>query len=463
MNLRLSTRLALATAVLVPLLVLGAGFTVLTIAAHDLRAQADRQLRDRITALVPAARGLLAAQDTARPAAARKSFRQLYGAALDIGVRLTGPDGTVRAADGPQPADGSVHTAGWRTRTRRIADPQDGGPAELTVYSSNRAVDRQIDGVRTAVLWTAAGAAPASALLALLVARRAAVPLRRLRDRTAALDPTALSGASASFAQRRTGVAEVDELAAVLHAILTRYDAQAGRTAQALESARSFASAAAHELRTPLASMRPNLDVLAAAGTGRLSEAEHAEIVADLTEQHQRIDATLTALRTLARGELVDTAALRPADLAETVDAAVADLRRRCPGVEVRAELPEQLTLPAWEPGLRILVDNLLGNALVHGRPPITVTLRQEGGDAVLVVQDAGPGIPPAERETVFERFRRRTGSPGSGLGLALAAQQAALHGGTVRAAEAAPLPGARMEVRLPTKNPQGGPLTSGP
>jgi two-component system sensor histidine kinase PrrB len=107
--------------------------------------------------------------------------------------------------------------------------------------------------------------------------------------------------------------------------------------------------------------------------------------------------------------------------------------------------------LQGWPDGLRLIVDNLLANAAVHGGRRVEVDVRRDDGALVLLVDDDGPGIAPVERERVLERFARGEGTraPGSGLGLALVAQQAALHGGGVRIGDA-PLGGARVEVRLP-------------
>ncbi|MEV6110681.1 sensor histidine kinase, partial [Streptomyces sp. NPDC051940] len=114
-----------------------------------------------------------------------------------------------------------------------------------------------------------------------------------------------------------------------------------------------------------------------------------------------------------------------------------------------------------WEPGLRSTLNNLLTNAAVHGATDgtpsrITVTVRPDPARdaAVLTVDDEGPGIAPEERARVFDRFRHRPGSPGSGLGLTLVAQQTALHGGTV---EVTPPPsgcGARFVLTLPLDGP---------
>jgi signal transduction histidine kinase len=105
-----------------------------------------------------------------------------------------------------------------------------------------------------------------------------------------------------------------------------------------------------------------------------------------------------------------------------------------------------------WEPGLRLLVENLLENAARHGRPGgrVRATLDDEGGALVLHVEDDGPGIAAADRRRVFEPFVRVHGEerPGSGLGLALVAQQARHHGAAVGLTES-PLGGARVTVRF--------------
>ncbi|TQF07215.1 sensor histidine kinase [Kitasatospora acidiphila] len=118
-----------------------------------------------------------------------------------------------------------------------------------------------------------------------------------------------------------------------------------------------------------------------------------------------------------------------------------------------------ELRVFGWEAGLRIVCDNLLANAAVHGHRPgeparVTVGLRRVGEQAVLTVDDDGPGVPVAERAAVFDRFHRRAGSPGSGLGLTLVAQQVTLHRGTVTVDTPPGGRGCRFEVRLPLVQP---------
>ena len=91
--------------------------------------------------------------------------------------------------------------------------------------------------------------------------------------------------------------------------------------------------------------------------------------------------------------------------------------------------------ITGWPDGLRLLVDNLIENAIRHGGDRVTVGLGRDHGTLLLTVADDGPGVPVADRARIFERFTRGAqagGSPGSGLGLALVAQQAQLQGGDV-------------------------------
>ena len=123
--------------------------------------------------------------------------------------------------------------------------------------------------------------------------------------------------------------------------------------------------------------------------------------------------------------------------------------------LEVSVRTVAGVRVHGWEQGLRSALDNLLANAWTHGRSEdgvarIEVTLRPPGGGhrttAVLVVDDQGPGIAPERREEVFLRFRRGPDSPGSGLGLTLVAQQAALHQGRITVSDR---PGGRLGTRF--------------
>ncbi|MGW7818510.1 ATP-binding protein [Streptomyces puniciscabiei] len=457
---KLSTRIALAVGCTVPLLVLACGWLLLNLVARDLHRTEDQHLRQRAVAVAPEARALLRATANGRPKAADTRERKLFSAALDVGVRVVGPGADFTG--GPQPgptvalpdvSSGFVTVRdgarGWRALARPLKGPSVSGT--LWVFSPDTADRTQLRLVRRRVVLTAVLAAPLSGLLAWGLATGASAPLRRLTRRTAGLDPRTTT---ARLPEERTGVREVDELAATLRTVLARYDEQAARTAEALDTARSFSSAAAHELRTPLMSMGTNLDILT--DHPGLPDADRTEVLADLRREQARLLGLLVMLRELGRGDLVEAEAFRDVDLSEVADAAVAEARRRAPDADIALDAAPGLTVHGWEPGLRLLLDNLLGNALAHGRDTegrVRVRVGVHGGaeHVRVTVDDHGPGVPPAARARIFERFQRGPDSAGSGLGLTLVAQQAALHRGSVTVREGPDGTGARFEVRLPS------------
>ncbi|MEU9477070.1 HAMP domain-containing sensor histidine kinase [Streptomyces sp. NPDC048191] len=456
---RLSTRIALAVGCTVPLLVLAAGGLLLALVARDLYQAEDQQLRQRAVALAPEARALLRASAGGRPKAADTRERQLFSSALDVGVRLVGTDTTF--SGGPQPAGAvtlpdrssgfatvRVGGRGWRALARPVRTATASGT--LWLFSPDTADRTQVRLVRDRVVLTALLAAPLSGLLAWGLAARASAPLTRLTRRTAGLDPRT---STTRLPEERTGIREADELAATLRTVLARYDEQAARTGQALDTARSFSSAAAHELRTPLMSMGTNLDILTEHPD--LPVPERAEVLADLHREHARLLGLLVMLRDLGRADLVEAEAFRPVDPSDLADAAVAEARRRAPDADLTLDAAPGLTVHGWEPGLRLLLDNLLGNALAHGRDAegrarVRVGVTGSAGQVVITVDDHGPGVPADARARVFERFRCGPDSAGSGLGLTLVAQQAALHRGSVTVTDGPDGTGARFEVRLP-------------
>lgn len=468
---KLSTRLAVAVGVTVPLLVLASGVLLLRLMTKDAKSEVDAHLQARAAVVVPIARNVLRVRRTGREVLAQTRERRLFSAALDVGVRVvagggaSAGGGSVAAEGGPQPPDSvtlplvgqaaSPVTVSYGGQSwRALALPVRGGQAgdAVWVFAPESAVDDGVAAVRRRVFVIALIAAPASALLALAIAERATLPLRRLQRRASGLDPRV---STARLEHTPSRVTEVDDLAHTLQTILARYDEQAARTREALETARSFSAAASHELRTPLMSMRTNLEILAA--HPGLDAAERAEAVADLQAEHARLQGLLVTLRALAQGDLVEADSFAPVDLGELLEASAADAARRHPRDRITVHASAGLRTSGWEPGLRMVTDNLLANALVHGRTPgtgtaaVEVVLSARQGGALLTVDDHGPGIPPHAREQVFQRFERGAGSPGTGLGLTLVAQQVALHSGTVGiTGRPDGLPGTRFEVRLP-------------
>ncbi|MGW1065313.1 sensor histidine kinase [Streptomyces aureus] len=463
---RLSTRIALAVGASVPVLVLATGWLLLRLVAADLHDQQDAHLRRSAAAVAKDARGLLRASAADRSAAVERTReRRLFTSALDVGVRLVGPSetftggpqpdpGVALPANAPVPVTLRAGGASWRVLSTRVTGTRPGVRGTLWLFAPDTAPDTQLRLVRRRVVTVALLAAPLSGLLAGAVAGRASRPLRRLRDSASGLDPRT---SAARLDHTPARIAEVDDLAHALQTVLSRYDEQAARTEEALATARSFASAAAHELRTPLMSMQTNLEILTEHPA--LPAPDRDEVLDDLRREHARLLGLLVMLRELGRGDLVEADAFGPVDLADVVEASAREQRRRHPLAHIAADCPPGLRVHGWEPGLRTVVDNLLINALVHGGCPdgrparVDVTVRAHGGHAVLCVDDQGPGVAPERRGTVFERFVRRPDSPGSGLGLTLVAQQIDLHRGSVRVLEPPSGTGTRVEVLLPLPN----------
>lgn len=251
------------------------------------------------------------------------------------------------------------------------------------------------------------------------------------------------------LAPAASGVREADELAAAVGAMLQDVSDAQSRTATALDTARDFAAASAHELRTPLTAMRTDLEVLT---TLELSDAQRIEILGDLARTQGRLEATLTALERLASGELSSEKDHIDLDLTELCDLAAEDAQRQHRGLTVTVDAPPGLVVRGLPAGLRLALDNAVTNAVRHGgaRHVVIGAHRGDDGGVTITVDDDGLGIPEPERAVVFERFRRgsHVTKSGSGLGLALVAQQAGLHGGDARLEDSA-LGGARLVVTL--------------
>jgi len=238
--------------------------------------------------------------------------------------------------------------------------------------------------------------------------------------------------------------AEVAPLVTALNALLLRVQGS-------FEAQRAFVADAAHELRSPLTALKLQIELLGRAGAAPVTP----QAVAELSAAMQRAQRLVEQLLALARAEPGGAESARvPTDLAEAARQAVADAvplaATRATGLELDA--PGLLQVLGDAQALRVLVRNLVDNAVRYAGPgaQVQVSLRAEGPEAVLRVDDSGPGIPPAERERVFARFYRRDGQSetGSGLGLAIVQAVAQRHGAAVVLGES-PLGGLRVEVRL--------------
>jgi two-component system sensor histidine kinase PrrB len=249
------------------------------------------------------------------------------------------------------------------------------------------------------------------------------------------------------------GVWEAVEIAEAVEGMLARIGKEQQRTKAALESARDFASVASHELRTPLTAMRTNLEVLS---TLELEPEQRDEVIDDIIRTQSRIEATLTALERLAQGELSTAADHVRLDVTELLDRAAHDAMRTYPDVLIELEPSPTVLMLGLPTGLRLVIDNAIANAVKHGHATrIRLSAISSRAGVEIAIDDNGAGVPEEERQAVFERFSRGSTASrsGSGLGLALVAQQAELHGGTA-SLSVSPLGGARLLLRLPGPTP---------
>lgn len=237
---------------------------------------------------------------------------------------------------------------------------------------------------------------------------------------------------------------EIAPLVTELNRLLVRLNA-------AFQAQRAFVADAAHELRSPLTAVRLELQLLDRAP----DDAARAEARENLGAAVERAIHLVEQLLTLARneprdavGELSAVALDQAAadGVSDTVSAAMAR------GVELEADgVP--VTIRGDRDALRTLVRNLVDNAVRYtpSGGHVRVRTQKDGDEAVLEVDDTGPGIPPADRERAFDRFYRRSSSPegGSGLGLAIVKAIVDRHGAQI-ALDDAPSGGLRVTVRFP-------------
>ncbi|MER7571044.1 HAMP domain-containing sensor histidine kinase [Streptomyces sp. NPDC126514] len=454
-------RAALAATLVVAVALVAAGAVVLLTLRSNLTGQADseadeaaRSVATQIAQDVPYADLDL---DEDHPVQVVDEDRRVLAVSEGLetisGTGVSGVTPTTGGTEGPDDDDGddaddprigelgdvSWHGRGWATvdgeRTEyRFARMEVTDPRDRTVLvHAGASLEAERDAVRTASTVMLIGL---PALLAVvgsvtwLVTRRALRPVEGIRREMAEIT------ASEDLSRRVPEPATHDEVA--------RLARTTNETLSALETSverqRRFVADASHELRSPIASLRTQLEVAAA----------HPELL-DLdgavedTVRLQRLAADLLLLARLDAGE-------RPVGARVDLAALAGEEAEGRAGVMVRADGPVEVTGSRGQLG-RVLA-NLLDNAARHARAAVTVTVRREGDRAVLQVADDGDGVAVADRERIFERFvrldeARSRDDGGAGLGLAIARDVAERHGGTLTVGDA-PTGGALFELRLP-------------
>lgn len=341
-------------------------------------------------------------------------------------------------------------------------------PSGVEVYAAQdlTGVEQELTTLTRSAVITAALVLPIAVALALLAARTVLSPVRKLSTTARRLADGDLDART-----RPRGVDELAALTRTVNEMAESLQSSMVSMAQMQEDARRFAADVSHELRTPLTTLTAAVEVLGdALDHGPLSDRESPDARDARESAHLAITETrrlvqmVEDIMEIARFDS-STAPIRrePTDVLALVRSTV-----RARGWEAEVELPPQdpttpITVEADRRRLDVVIANLIGNGLKHGRPPVRVLLYPQAEAVAVEITDSGPGIPDDQLGRIFGRFyktdtsRARTG--GSGLGLAIALENARLNDGDITV-ENAPDGGARFTLWLPggrTTPPQKG------
>lgn len=419
----LARRVALAAALTAAVAGLSVAVVSTLLADRIHRQRQDTRMREAAQML---ANELLEGADPA--ATAEDERRELLHTGIRVaidreGERAFGDEGL------PSPAAGSCA----ETRTTRACAVRAGPLVAIAGHDVSPWNDQ-----REAIGWASAIAVIVTTLLgalaALRVARWVLSPLARLQRAVELLDRTRPADVRLGPDE---GVEEVDALRRALRVVLTQLTSSLMRS-------RRFARDAAHELRTPLATMLGELELLA-----EKTPHESADDVRRALRVAQRLGALVERLLVLARSD-------EPPERSEEVAllGLAEDLREELP-----PDLRPRVVLAGKEVSVRgdvallsAMIANALDNALKYSTGPVRLEVAPSDAGASVVVSDEGPGIAAADRERVFEAFHRggeahAANVKGHGIGLALVRHVAAIHGGEARFVDTPQ--GARLEVQL--------------
>lgn len=421
---------ATAAATLVVALALGMAALVLVVSLRGtLVSSADAEAARRAAAAVPYARTMelsartspvvtepstgTRAEEPARvrePGQARGTEPEPESVPKDgVAVRVADPDVVVTRESGATGwgASGEYAVAAVEVTT---AD----GPATLLSRVPLDGVEQALRTVYGALLPGVPALLAVVAAMTWLSVGRALRPVAAIRAKVADITARDLH-------QRVPVPRSKDEIAA----LATTVNGTLDRLETAVEQHKRFVADAAHELRSPIATLRARLEL-----------AEPSELTAEALADVERLQSLAADLLMLARLDAGEP--LRAAELDLGQVAAEAALRaRRRPGVRVELDVAPDVVMSGSSGHLDRLVTNLVDNAVRHAASTVTVRVAAEDDAAVLVVSDDGPGIPPDQREAVFGRFTRldearARDAGGAGLGLPIARDIAHLHGGSL-------------------------------
>jgi two-component system, OmpR family, sensor histidine kinase MprB len=306
-------------------------------------------------------------------------------------------------------------------------------------------VDHVLSHLRLILILLCAGGIALAAALGRLAARRVLAPLGEVAQTATYITET-------DDLSKRLGVHaddEVGELATRFNTMLQHLEGSRAALDDSMRAQRQLVADASHELRTPVTSLRTNIEVLLEGG--QLSEDERRRLLADVVEQSEELTALVSDLIELARGD-EPAGGTEDVRLDRVVEESVARARRNAPSL--RFELRSApVSVEGAAARLERAVNNLLDNATRHSPPGGTVEVDVD--PTGIRVRDHGTGIEESDLPHVFDRFFRGAnvrGQQGSGLGLAIVRQVTEQHGGAVTASNA-PDGGAVFTMQLPASD----------
>jgi two-component system OmpR family sensor kinase len=470
-RLPIRTRLAGVSALLTFTILCGFALVVGSLTVHRIRTNFDREVAVSGDNLA----GLLQVEVTGsyiegfKLKVVNPSNLNKFASSEDAVVRILNESGKVLVSTPGAPSElelfNEADVDGYRVHTNLVALGGAAGGTVIVQYG-RRLSDLNATIARVELLLVLGVLAGTGfALLAgITIARRAMAPIAEL---TSTAEQIARTRDPSRSVPEPLADDEVSELARTLGGMLRELDAAHAETEATLARQRQFVADASHELRTPLTSVLANLELLAESLHG-----EEADAARSALRSSQRMRRLVADLLLLARTDVGRVVRREPCDLAQIVVEAAAELGPVSAAHDITLEV-HPVIVEASRDELHRLALNLIENAVRHTPPgtEIRVSTGAGGaGQARLVVEDDGPGVPDRLAATLFERFVRGAGDRGGsfGLGLAIVRSVAESHGGSVTVEQTHPgaeRSGARFVVLLPavsqSKPPQ--PLASEP
>ena len=451
----LRRRIGLAAAAAVAIAILLAALVCYLVVRGQLRGQVDDALNAQAVAVQHGDLHALARQLPGIPPSAGGPAQ--YAQVVASGGAVIGQTGDLSlpvdahilsvAQGGPGAALSDVHVGENHLRelTFPVSFVVNGQPAWFAVQLARplNGIDHVLSNLRLILALLGLGGIALAAALGRLAARRVLAPLAEVAQ-------TAQDIGETDDLSRRLAIHADDEvgaLAARFNVMLERLEGSRAALDESVRAQRQLVADASHELRTPVTSLRTNIEVLLAGG--ELDDEDRRRLLDDVVDQSEELSALVGDLIELARGDLPE-GSVEDARLDRIVAESVARSRRHSPAITFETEL-EPMIVDGVPERLGRAVNNLLDNAARHSPPGgvVDVVVDTEG----VRVRDHGPGVAEEDLPYVFDRFFRGAssrGRQGSGLGLAIVRQVAEQHGGSVSVANAHD-GGAIFSLRLPT------------